>query len=325
MKNFFVSHKNPVAVLLLILMAGGIYTYTKMQSSLFPEVTFPKIKIIAENGLQPVSKMMITVTKPLEIAIKRVPNLKTVRSITSRGSCEISAFMKWDSDIDLSKQQIESSINQIANELPPGTAITVEKMNPSILPICGYVIKGPNKSDIELNLIANYTIKPYLSQIEGVSEVRVIGGKTKEFHIELNPQRMSSLNVTPSMISNALKETNFISSNGYLTDYKRLYLTVTDASVKNLTELQNLVISNDGKRILHLKDISNVIIAEKTEYIRINANGESAALIAVVKQPNANLISLTNEIEKKVNDLNKMILPKGVHLNSLLRAGGFCK
>jgi len=314
MKNFFVSHKNPVAVVLLILMAGGIYTYTRMQSSLFPEVTFPKIKIIAENGLQPVSKMMITVTKPLEIAIKRVPNLKTVRSITSRGSCEISAFMKWDSDIDLSKQQIESSINQISSELPPGTTITVEKMNPSILPVCGYVIKGTNKSDIELNLIANYTIKPYLSQVEGVSEVRVIGGKTKEFHIELIPQRMSQLNVTPAMISNALKETNFISSNGYLTDYKRLYLTVTDASVKNLDELRNLVISNDGKRILHLKDIADVSIAEKTEYIRINANGESAALIAVVKQPNANLISVTNDVEKKINDLNKTILPKGVTL-----------
>lgn len=289
--------------------------YSKMQSSLFPEVTFPKIKVIAENGLQPVSKMMITVTKPLEIAIKRVPNLVTIRSITSRGSCEISAFMKWDSDIDLSKQQIESSITQISNDLPPGTTITVEKMNPSILPISGYVIKGINISDIELNLIANYTVKPYLSQVEGVSEIRVIGGKTKEFHIDLIPQRMSELNVTPTMISNALKETNFIISNGYMTDYSRLYLTVTDATVKDLDELQNLIISNDGKRILQLKDIANVKIAERTEYVRINANGESAALIAVVKQPNANLISISGDIDKKIKELNKTILPKGVTLS----------
>lgn len=315
MKNFFVSHKHPVSVVLVILLAGGIFTYTKMQSSLFPEVTFPKIKIIAENGLQPVSKMMITVTKPLEIAIKRVPNLVTVRSITSRGSCEISAFMKWNIDIDLSKQQIESSINQISGDLPPGTTITVEKMNPSILPISGFVIKGKNISNIELNLIANYTVKPYLSQVEGVSEVRVIGGKTKEFHIELMPQRMSELNVTPAIITNALKETNFITSNGYLTDYSRLYLTVTDATVKNLDDLKNLIISNDGKRILKLQDIANVKIAERTEYIRVNANGESAALVAVIKQPNANLISVSNEIEKKINELNKTILPKGVTLS----------
>ena len=197
MKNFFVTHKSPVIVLLVIILAGGIYVYTRMQSSLFPEVTFPKIKVIAENGLQPVSKMMISVTKPLEIAIKRVPKLKTVRSITSRGSCEISAFMEWDADIDLSKQQIESSINQIQGDLPPGTRVTVEKMNPSILPISGYVIEGKKLSNIELNQIANYIIRPYLSQIEGVSEVRVIGGKTKEYRLELLPQKMSQLNVTP--------------------------------------------------------------------------------------------------------------------------------
>jgi len=314
MRNFFVSHKNPVVVILVIILAAGIYTYSKMQSSLFPEVTFPKIKIIADSGLQPVGKMMVTVTKPLENAIKRVPNLKTVRSITSRGNCEISAFMEWNADIDLSKQQIESSINQIKNDLPPGTSLTVEKMNPSILPVIGYVIEGPGRSNIELNQIANYTIKPFLSQAKGVAEVWVIGGKTKEYHIELLPQKMAALSVTPAMITTALSQTNFISSNGYLTDYNRLYLTVTDANVKNLEELENLVVSNNGKRVLQLKDIAVLKVAEQTQYIRVNANGKSAVLMAVVKQPNANLIEVTSGVTRKIDELNNRILPKGVKL-----------
>ena len=314
MKNFFVTHKNPVVVVLLIILAGGIFEYTQIQSSLFPEVTFPKIKIIAENGLQPINKMMITVTKPLESAIKRIPNLETIRSTTSRGSCEISAYMTWKSDIDLSKQQIESAINQIKNDLPVGTNISIEKMNPSILPVLGYVIEGKGKSDIELNLIANYIVKPFLAQEQGVADVRVIGGKTKEYHIELLPQKMSSLGLTPTMIENTVTQANFISTNGYLTDFNRLYLTVTDASVKNIEELQNLIIRNDGKRVLRLRDIANVRVSEQTQYIRVNANGKSAVLIAVVKQPNANLINLTNGVVKKVVELNKTILPKGVSL-----------
>lgn len=316
MKSFFVSHKNPVTVVLFIILAAGIFSYSKMQSSLFPEVTFPKIKVIADNGLQPVSKMMITVTKPLENAIKRVPGLKNIRSITSRGSCEISAFMGWKEDIDLCKQQVESSINQIKEELPVGTTITVEKMNPSILPVIGYVIKGKGKSNIEINQIANYTVKPFLSQVPGVSEIRVIGGKTKEFQVELQPQKMSALSVTPAMITTALSQSNFISSNGYLNDYNRMYLTVTDANVKNLEELRNLTISNNGKRVLRLQDIAIVKIAEQTEYVRINANGENAVLVAVVKQPNANLIDITNGVAKKVEELNKTILPRGVSLSS---------
>jgi len=315
MRDFFVSHKNPVVVILVILLAAGIYSYLGMQSSLFPEVTFPKIKIIADSGLQPIGKMMVTVTKPLENAIKRVPNLKTVRSITSRGNCEISAFMEWNADIDLSKQQIESSINQIKNDLPAGTNLSVEKMNPSILPVIGYVIEGKGRSNIELNQIANYTIKPFLSQAKGVAEVWVIGGKTKEYHIELHAQKMAALGITPAKITTALSQTNFISSNGYLTDYNRLYLTVTDANVQNLEELESLIISNDGKRVLQLKDIGTIKIAEQTQYVRINANGKSAILMAVIKQPNANLIEVTDGVSQKIAELNNHILPKGVKLS----------
>lgn len=315
MRDFFVSHKNPVVVILIIILATGVFSFSRMQSSLFPEVTFPKIKIIADSGLQPIGKMMVTVTKPLEKAVKRVPNLKTVKSITSRGNCEISAFMEWDADIDLCKQQIESVINQIKNELPAGTNLAVEKMNPSILPVIGYVIEGKGRSNIELNQIANYTIKPYLSQAKGVAEVWVIGGKTKEYQIELHPQKMAALGITPAKITAALNQTNFISSNGYLTDYNRLYLTVTDANVQNLEDLESLVISNDGKRVLQLKDFGTIRIAEQTQYVRINANGRSAILMAVIKQPNANLIEVTDGVTQKIEELNNRILPKDIKLS----------
>ncbi|HYM93219.1 MAG TPA: efflux RND transporter permease subunit, partial [Chitinophagaceae bacterium] len=128
MKHFFYSHKNPISVLLVLIIGGGLFSYSKLQTSLFPDITFPKIKIIADNGLQPVNKMMIYVTKPLENAIKQVPDLKTIRSITSRGSCEISAFINWKANVDLSKQQIESKIAEIRNQLPQDVNITVEKM-----------------------------------------------------------------------------------------------------------------------------------------------------------------------------------------------------
>ncbi len=137
---------------------------------------------------------MIRVTKPLENAIKQVPDLETIRSTTSRGTCEISAFMNWNANIDLSLQKIESKIAEIRNNLPPETQITVEKMNPSILPVIGYTLEAHNKSPIELKQLAIYTIKPFLSQVTGVSEVRVIGGKMKEYWLELDVHKMSSLN-----------------------------------------------------------------------------------------------------------------------------------
>ncbi|MEP6584685.1 MAG: efflux RND transporter permease subunit, partial [Ginsengibacter sp.] len=242
--GFFTKYKNPLTVVLAMIIMGGLFAYSKMQTALFPEITFPKIKIIADAGLQPVDKMMVNVTRPLENAIKQIPDLTDVRSTTSRGSCEISAYIDWNANVDLSQQRIEARIAEIRNTLPPEVDITVEKMNPSILPVMGYSLESHELSPIELKQLATYTIKPFLGQVEGVSEVRIIGGKSKEFWVELNLQKMSTLGITPDAISNALTLTDFIKSNGYLSDYRYLYLTITDASVQTVEELKNVVISN---------------------------------------------------------------------------------
>ncbi len=314
MKNFFTAYKNPLTVVLALIIAAGIFAYSRFQTSLFPEITFPKIKIIADAGLQPVNKMMVTVTKPLENAIKQIPDLTMVRSTTSRGSCEISAFMDWKANIDLSQQRIESKISQIRNDLPSDVQITVEKMNPSILPVMGYTLESHNKSPIELKLLANYTIKPFLSQVQGVAEVRIIGGKTKEYWLALDARKLSTFGLTPDSVAGAVQQTNFIKSNGYLSDYKFLYLSVTDAMLHSVTDLENIVVKNDGRRIIRVQDIATVQIREAVEYTKINANGREGILVAIIKQPNANLVELSASMQDKVTDLQK-ILPAGVSIH----------
>src|SRR6476619_870805 len=313
MRNFFISYKNPLTVIIVLIIMGGAFVYGKLQTSLFPEITFPKIKIIADAGLQPVNKMMITVTQPLENAIKQVPDLEDIRSITSRGSCEISAFMNWDANIDLSQQRIESKIAQIRNSLPADVQITVEKMNPSILPVIGYTLEtnSNSRTPIDMKQIANYTVKPFLSQVPGVAEVRIIGGKQKEYWLQLDPQKMSTFSITPDALTTALAQTNFIQANGYLSDYRLLYLTVTDATVHTLDDLKNVIVSGNAKRAVQLKDIADVVIAPGVEYTKINANGREGLLVAIIKQPNANLITVSDAMEKKIAEL-KTILPSGV-------------
>ena len=322
MEKIFVRFKSPVAVILLLILIGGALSYKSMKTSLFPNVTFPKIKIIADNGEQPVDKMMVTVTKPLENAIKQVENLKLIRSITSMGSCEISAFMDWGSDIDLDKQQVESRINQIKNVLPPGVQITVEKMNPSILPVMGYSLQSETKSQIELKLIAEYTVKPYLSRVDGVAAVQVIGGREKEYRIIPDIQKLKLLRISTQDIAAAIQQTGFIQSNGYTIDYKRLYLTVTDATISNKDQLEKVVLFNDANRQIKISDIARVEISEKNEYVKIKADGRDFPLVAVVKQPNSNLIDVATQVTEKAAELN-LLLPKGVVLKQYYNQAEF--
>jgi len=310
---FFLKYKNPLLIVVLLALFGGVFSYTHIKSSLFPEITFPKIKVIADAGQQPVDQMAVAVTRPLENAIKQVPDLQVIKSTTSRGSCEISAFMSWDSNIDMSQQQIEARINQIRNQLPDDIDITVEKMNPSILPVMGYSLTAKNIKPIELKQLALYNIKPFLSQVAGVSEIRIIGGQDKEYWAILNPEKMSHLGLTPSSLAQIINETNFIKSNGYSSDYRYLYLTLTEIQLKNIQQLENLVLKNDGNRIVYFKDIAQIEVHSAKQYIKINSDGTESILIAVIQQPNANVLDLSKAMEQKISDLMKT-LPKGVEL-----------
>jgi cobalt-zinc-cadmium resistance protein CzcA len=313
MEKILVRFKTPLSVLLLLILAGGAFSYKNLKTSLFPNVTFPKIKIIADNGEQPVDKMMVEVTKPLEEAIKRVEHISLVRSATTMGSCEISAYMEWGSDIDLDKQQVESQIARIRNALPPDIEITVEKMNPSILPVMGYSLVSDTKSQVELKLIAEYIVKPYLSRIPGVASVQVIGGRVKEYRIIPDEEKLRLMKLNPSQILDVLQQTDFNKSNGYTIDYNRLYLTVTDATVKNKQQLEDLVVFNNGVRNIKVSDIAKVEISERNEYIKIKADGRDVPLIAVLKQPESNLIEVADQVSARVRELEKL-LPRDVVL-----------
>jgi heavy metal efflux system protein len=322
MTNFYVRYKSPIAVILIIILLGGIYALLNIQSGLFPDITFPKVKIIADNGEQPVDKMMVTVTVPLENAIKRVQDLNLVRSATSRGSCEISAFFNWNSDIDLDQQRVESRINEIRQNLPNGINISVEKMNPSIFPIMGFSLEGNGYSQIELKNIAEYTIKPFLSRIDGISEIAVAGGEVEEYHVILDPAKLSNLKISPQTVANKISESNFISSTGYLNSYNRLYLTLTEATQKNKSDLENLVIANNQKRVVRLRDISHIEIGSERQYVKIKANGKVVPLITILKQPTANLLDVENAINKELPNLQS-ILPNGVVLRPFYDQANF--
>jgi cobalt-zinc-cadmium resistance protein CzcA len=312
-RSFFQAYKAPIAVLLALALALGALAYRRINVALFPEVTFPKVKVIADNGLTPVDRMMVTVTKPMEDAMKQVPGLKLLRSTTSRGSCEISAFLDWNVDVARTQQLIESRLNQARGNLPATVQITVERMNPATLPVMGYTLEAPGRSALELRKLALFTIKPFISQVDGVSAVQIQGGRTKEYLVELLPEQLAALGLGPADVSTALGNTNFVQSNGYLSDYRRLYLTVTDATITRKEDVENVVLRNDGRRIVRLADVATVRLGEQPEYTRINANGRDAVLISVLRQPDANVVTVSAGVAAKVKAL-KAGLPHGVRL-----------
>ncbi|MCX6287627.1 MAG: efflux RND transporter permease subunit [Bacteroidetes bacterium] len=314
-QDYYRKYTKPTIFVLLVLLILGGFAYWKMDTLLFPDFVFPKIRIIADNGEQPIDKMLITVTRPLEIAIKRVNGIATVRSSTNRGSCTIEAYFEWKTDINVARMQLESRINEIKNILPPTTNLVIEAMSQNIYPVIGYTLESDKYGQIELKNMAMFFARPRFSEVQGISNVFVRGGKTKEFVIRPNPMKLVQLAVNPQNLIDVLCKTNFIESNGLLSDYRRLYLSVTDSRINTLEDLKNLVIRNDGNRIIRLGDLAVVEFQEQQEFIRINANGREAVILDIVKQKGSNLLDFVKNVQEKAREIQQQ-LPQGMVLKT---------
>ncbi|RYY23546.1 MAG: efflux RND transporter permease subunit [Chitinophagaceae bacterium] len=312
-KNYFQVYSRPIIFVGLILLVAGIFAYNRMQSNLFPEVLFPRITIIADAGQLPIDRMMITVTKPLESAVKKVRGVTVVKSSTSRGSCTIEVYFDWGLDTYAQKTQIESRINEIKNFLPTGVNMSIEAMNQSLFPVFGFTLSSKVHSPVALRDQANLVLRPVFARIKGISNVVVRGGKAKEFVIIPDAVKMSSLGITPAEVISAFNNNNFVLSNGNLADFNRLYLTLTDTRVKDLDELSNITIKNDGSRLIKLRDFAVVDIQEQQEFVVINANGQNAVQIDLVKQPGINLIDFARDAQAQAVEIKKL-LPEGYEL-----------
>lgn len=321
-QSFHQLYAKPILFVGVLLLLAGFYCYTRMQTNLFPEVLFPRITVIADAGQQPVDRMMITVTKPLESAVKKVQGTTVVKSSTSRGSCVIDVYFQWGLDIYALKTQLESRINEIKSFLPAETVISTEAMNQSLFPVYGFTLESDTHSRIALRDIGNLVVRPMFSQVRGISNVVVRGGKAKEFVVKPDPMKMSALGITPAQIKDAFSRTNFVLGNGQVADYNRLYLSLTDTRINGLDELKEVVIRNDGKRIIRLRDFAQVEIQEQQEFLKINADGKDAVLVDLVKQPGVNLLTFAKDVEAKAEEIRAQ-LPKGYELKPYYNQSAF--
>lgn len=282
-QNWYKVFTRPIVFVGVALLLAGVYSYTRMQTSLFPEVPFPRITVIADAGQQPIDRMMITVTKPIESAVKKVPDVTTVKSSTGRGSCVVDIYFRWGTDIYAQKAQVESRINEIKGYLPAGTVISTEAMNQSLFPVYGYTLKSRTHSRIALRDVANLVVRPMFSQVDGISNVVVRGGKAKEYVVKPDAAKMTALGITPTQIQAAFEQTNFVSGDGNVADFGRLYLTLTDTRIEDIGELRQVIIRHDPERLVRLQDIATVEVQEQQEFLKINANGSDAVLVDLVK------------------------------------------
>jgi CzcA family heavy metal efflux pump len=297
--------------LLAVLAVAGVYAAVRLPAAIFPSVTFPLIKVIANVGEEPAARMMPTVTRPLEEAMLRVPGVRLVRSTTARGSCELTAEFAWGTDMKEAFQRTEAETQRIRPDLPPDTRLDVEWMNTAIFPIQGYALTSATRSQAELRALAEYVLKPALIRIPGVAQVEVQGGRVREFEVRLDPRALEGRRLGVGDVVAAIKANHDVLSAGLTEQNHELYLALVDGRVEDIAGLSRLSLPvPGGGPPATLGDVARITVGDEVSYIRTTADGRPAVLLNIIRQPSANTVAIADGVKHVLHERPALVPPE---------------
>ena len=311
--DFVRAHGRALVLVILSFAAAGAMLIPSIPISIFPETNFPRVVILVDNGITPIDVQMLTVTRPLEEAIRMVPGITTIRSVTSRGSTEINVFFRWDVDILNALHLVQGRISQITPSLPPSARFYVNRLTFSVFPIVGFSVTSPTHSLSDLWSLTYYDLTPRLYRLPGVAEARIVGGRKPEYHILVNPQRLNSLNMPLTKVVDAIRNSNIIEPAGMVQENYHLYLTSVTGLLQSKEQVENVVVDVVKGTPILVKDIAEVVPGEEPVYNIVTADGKPAVLVNVLQQPDGNAVQIADNVNQELQDIQKT-LPPGIHL-----------
>ncbi len=298
----------------VVLTLAGIYFALQVPISVFPETNFPRVVIVVDNGVMPVEQMEGTITRPIEDAVNAVPGLQSVRSITSRGSAEVSLFFDWGLDMVRQQQLVDAALSKVGQSLPATARITTNRLTFATFPVIGYSLTSDTVPQTQLWEIATYQLKPPLNRVAGVSTVTVQGGKVPEFHVVPNLALMASSGVTITDLVNAIQASNIVDSPGLYEANHQLILGLVGAQVHDLQALGQLVVkTTPAGAPVRINDVATVEQSVAPVYTIVTADGKPSVLLNITRQPSSNTVAVADAVAAQIKELEKA-LPPGVKI-----------
>ncbi|MDE2272106.1 MAG: efflux RND transporter permease subunit [Xanthomonadaceae bacterium] len=311
---WFHAHRRSLLFLILILALGGLASVFNLPVALFPNVSFPRVRVAIDAGDRPASQMAVAVTRPVAEAIRSVRGVRNVRSITSRGSAEINVDFDWGADMSRAYLEVNAAMSQVLPELPLGTRIHAIRMDPTVSePVIAYSLRSRALTQTQLYDLAKYQLLPLLSGVQGVARVDVQGRGIGELHVDIDPARLRAQHLSMADVVRAVSNAANITALGRLADHYKLFLLLANNQPASVQALSNVVVRAGPGGVVRVGDIATVQRGIQPEWVRTGANGHPAILMQVFQQPSANSLQMVAAVKAKLAAYAPQ-MPKGVKL-----------
>lgn len=301
--------KRPVTILMVIavVLVLGFVSLSQLPIDLLPDIEAPVLAVITNYTNAGPYEVENLVSRPIEETLNTVTNVKSVSSISNRGSSIVIAEFDWGIDMDFASLDVRERVDLVRSFLPEDAGNpTIVKFDPAAMPIMELVITG-DVPLYELRELADTTVKNQLERVEGVASVSVTGGQLREIKIDLHPGLLQTYGISVDLIGQLLAAGNLSLPAGTVIDDDLTYLVRTTGEFSDVDQIRNLRIPTATGSYVPLRDIAEVTdgYQEVTELSRFN--GQPSVMLSIQKEASGNSVQVAAAVREVLTELNNTL------------------
>src|SRR5881275_1801695 len=311
---FFYRERLLVAVVSMLIVAGGILALSRLNVDAFPDVTPVQVEIDTEaQGLAP-QEVEQLITFPIENVMNGIPGVVRVQSISKFGLSVVVVYFSDDTDIYFAREQVFQRLADAKENIPTGFEPTMGPITTGTGQIYLYQIVGHGQSNQELRTIQDWIVKLQLRTVPGVADVLSFGGDVKQYQVIADQQALVNYNIPLKSLFDAVANNNQNTGANFIEHGDQQYVVRGIGLVKDIQDIKNIVLDSRGGSPIRVSDVAQVEIGNELRQGAVTKDGRGEVVTGIVlKRINENTKEVIDRIKGKVAEINKA-LPQGVQI-----------
>jgi cobalt-zinc-cadmium resistance protein CzcA len=309
----------------LFVAALGIYSYQKLPIDAVPDITNVQVQINTQApGYSPLETEQ-RITFVVETALAGIPNLAYTRSLSRYGLSQVTVVFEEGTDLYFARTLINERLGVIKSQLPQGVEPEMGPIATGLSEIYMYTLRaeqGAAQQDgvpydaMVLRELHDWVVKPQLALVSGVTEVNAIGGYTKQYHINPNPQKLLQFGVSIQQLIDAVERNNANQGAGFIERDGQQILVRSQGQVASINDIEQIVVSTLDTVPIKVKDIANVAIGKELRMGAATREGEETVIGTAMMLVGENSREVAIAVGKKLEQVQTS-LPEGVLLETV--------
>ncbi len=307
-------HQKTIAFLVAVLAALGVWAYSTTPASIFPNMSFARIDVVADAGNLPPDQIRVAVVTPLQRAFLGLPSVTRVTTTSSQGSAELIVAFDPNTDVRFDLQYVNQAISQARSSLPPDTNVEAVIVNPNSEPVISYALIANNLSQTVLRELAQQSLLPQFYGVPGLARILLIGGPEREYHVTLDPAALSARGLSAGDVAKAISDANTINALGVRAQYYQRNVIVLDANVKSAQAIAGIVVPDANHAPVQVGDIGSVTLGVAPLTTQVSYDAHHGVVVNFYGLPGADAVKLADAVKAKMKGIEPE-LPAGVSLH----------